>query len=146
VPGETNADGALEPMEIDDLQQDFENSFEKCRMPGTSDPFVAAAKLGDAHPSGRPTDHNSRGYPRFLSMCAFLPYVLHAPESGFFLPCRKPGPALGVKRPNTVSSWIALATRDGYLHRTTRHSFSARKAAEFKISKMLQGWAAQWVD
>jgi hypothetical protein len=133
--GNGNADGYLDTMDPDDIQMDFINSFDQCRLPGDSDPLSAALLLAERDSIFRPlNDRASEGYPRFLKMCACIPKVMRkqAAECRFFLPCRKTAETLG-KQPNTVGRWIEWAVQDGYLILTRPHSFQPRRAAEYRL-------------
>jgi hypothetical protein len=138
--GESNADGSLDHLTVEDIQTDFIQSFDLCVMPGATDPLAAAARFGDARPFPLKNDRGSPGYRRFISMCAFVTEVTRRVEHGggirgdhsFFLPCRKTGSVLGVRK-NTVSVWIKWAKQDGLLKQVKPHCYRSRKAAEFEL-------------
>jgi hypothetical protein len=141
--------GCVEVWDLDSIHADFVNSFDKCRVPTGTNPLNAAVKLADQRqPYFKPDDnHGYFGYPRFLSVCAFLPEVTRQGIAdgwlGFFLPQRHTATALGT-RPNTVGLWIKLAVGDGYLTLMKEYPRGVRKASEYNRGQALEDWASQW--
>ncbi len=149
IPGEDGDHGYSDVWDLDSIHADFVNSFDKCRVPAGTNPLNAAVKLADQRrPFFKPDDdHGYDGYPRFLSMCAFLPEVTRQGTAdgwlGFFLPQRHTAVALGT-RPNTVGLWIDLAVGDGYLTLKKEYPRGVRKAWEYSRGKALEDWATIW--
>ncbi|MGD0766828.1 MAG: hypothetical protein ABSB42_01255 [Tepidisphaeraceae bacterium] len=139
--------GELELMDVDSIHVDFVNSFDKCRPASLDAPLKAAAKLAVAHqPFFKPDrDHGYDDYPKFLSMCAFLPKVTGRGTvegiSGFFLSQRHAAAALGVNDPKKIGRWIKLAEKDGHLILTKKYPRGVRKAWEYRVGPQLEAWA-----
>jgi hypothetical protein len=138
--------GSLSPMNLDDIHTEFVNSFDKCKSAPGTNLIDAALQMADRHqPYFEPADdHGYENYPRFLSMCAFLPEVTGLGcfdgFNGFYLAQRYAAAALGT-RPNTIGIWIKLAVKYGYLVLVKEYPQGVRKAWEYCRGQELEDWA-----
>ncbi len=88
-----------------------------------------ALREANENPAAPPRER-TKGYARFLSVCAALCRLCGHPEISIGV--ERWGELLGV-RPMTVSDWRVWGVQDGVLEVTREHSHAARRAREYRV-------------